>query len=117
MPIFFHIWLLSFATLAVAVVLLTLGYRLLGSDLGTDGFVRETVIALVASACQALVIWAVVALIGAPAFFHFVFAAVVAGLIYIATHLEDMGRLEASLIGATQFALYLAAVLVLSLGP
>ena len=108
MPIFLQLWLTCFLTLGAAVLGLHIAYRLLGSELGTEGVVNETVIALVASALEALVLWAAVAVIGAPHLYHIVLAAVVAGFVYLVTHLEEMTKLEASIIGATQVALYLA---------
>ena len=118
MPVFLQLWLTCFLTLGAAVRGLTFAYRILGSDLGTQeglgGFGSEVVVALVASALQALVLWAAVAVIGTPHLYHFVLAAVVAGFVYMATHLEDMTRLEAGIIGATQFLLYLLAWLFLN---
>ena len=92
MPIYVQLWLLSFATLGAAVIGVSIAYRALGSDLGTEGVVQEIIIAVVASSLQALVIWAAVTLIGTPHLFHFILAAVVAGFVYLATHLEHMDR-------------------------
>lgn len=110
MAIFLTAWLIAFLSLSLAVAGLTVAYRLLGSDLRTEGWLRETAIALVTSAIQALLLWAVISLIGYPHWLHLFLAAVIAGLVYRLTHLEDMERLEASVISITQFAIYAASI-------
>ena len=48
---------LAFVTLSVALVLLSIFYRLIESDLGLDGFRKEAVIAVIASTVQGAGFW------------------------------------------------------------
>lgn len=110
MATFFTAWLIAFLSLSLAVGALTIAYRLLGSDLGTDGWMREAGIALFASGVQALLLWTVISLIGYPHWTHLILAAVIAGIVYRLTHLVEMEQVEISVIAGTQIAIYAVAI-------
>jgi len=54
---FLKYWALSFVTLSAALILLSIFYRLLDSDLGLDEFRKEAVLAVIASAVQGAGFW------------------------------------------------------------
>jgi hypothetical protein len=86
-------WALAFVTLALALLLLSIFYALIEDDLTLQGMGKEAIIAAVASLIEAASVWVVVTFIplGARALF---IPAIIVGLIYKVTHLEDWGRYE-----------------------
>ena len=110
------IWLLCAVTLAVAVAGLHVAYRLLGSDFGTEGLVKETVTLLVASALQAgvfYIAWAVYDPESPQRLWTFVriFGVLVVVLVYKLTHLTDMDAVELILLAAAQGMLLIVWIL------
>src|SRR5215472_12733470 len=86
-------WALAFVTLAIALVLLSIFFALIEDDLALQSAGKEAIIATVASLIEGASVWVVVTFIplGARALF---IPALVVGLIYKITHLEDWGRYE-----------------------
>lgn len=86
-------WALAFVTLSVALVLLTIFFSLIEDDLTLQSVGKEAIIAVVASLIEGASVWVVVTFIplGARALF---IPALIVGLIYKVTHLEDWGRYE-----------------------
>lgn len=89
----FELWGLAFVTLCLAVLLLAMVFALIEDDLTLHNLGKETLIAAVASLIEGASVWVVVTFIplGARALF---IPALIVGLIYKATHLEDWSRYE-----------------------
>ncbi len=89
----FELWGLAFVTLCLAVLLLAMVFALIEDDLTLHNLGKETLIAAVASLIEGASVWVVVTFIplGARALF---IPALIVGLIYKVTHLEDWGRYE-----------------------
>lgn len=92
----FHLlifWVLAFATLGMALLLSSVFFALIEDDLTLHSLGKETIIAAVASLIEGASVWVVVTFIplGARAL---VIPALVVGLIYKVTHLEDWSRYE-----------------------
>ncbi|HEV2435256.1 MAG TPA: hypothetical protein VG077_04595 [Verrucomicrobiae bacterium] len=86
-------WVLAFATLGMALLLLSVFFALIEDDLTLHNLGKETMIAAVASLIEGASVWVVVTFIplGARALF---IPALIVGLIYKVTHLEDWSRYE-----------------------
>jgi uncharacterized membrane protein YhaH (DUF805 family) len=86
-------WALAFVTLVLALLLLSIFFALIEDDLTLQSVGRETMIAAVASLIEGASVWVVVTFIplGARALF---IPALIVGLLYKVTHLEDWGRYE-----------------------
>jgi uncharacterized membrane protein YhaH (DUF805 family) len=86
-------WALAFVTLAMALFLLSIFFALIEDDLTLLSAGEEAIIAGVASLIEGASVWVVVTFIplGARALF---IPALLVGLIYKVTHLEDWGRYE-----------------------
>lgn len=84
-------------TLAVALLLLAVFFALIEDDLTLQSVGKEVIIAAVAALIEGASVWVVVTFIplGARALF---LPALVVGLIYKITHLEDWGRYEVILL-------------------
>jgi len=80
-------------TLCLAVLLLAIFFALIENDLTLHNLGKETMIAAVASLIEGASVWVVVTFIplGARALF---IPALIVGLIYKITHLEDWSRYE-----------------------
>lgn len=79
----------SFVTLSVAVVLMSVFYRLIDSDLGLKGWGKETVIAVIASMVQGAGLWVTDSIMpGGGLRSQFVPTLLVA-IIYYVTHIEN----------------------------
>ncbi|MHB1156886.1 MAG: hypothetical protein ACYC26_08610 [Phycisphaerales bacterium] len=95
-------WAITSVALGLAVLLLSGVYRLLGSDLGTSGWVREITVVLITAAIQAGIFVAVLSLQDqssralSRAFFALSLA--VTYVSYKLTHLEEMEDLQIGLL-------------------
>src|SRR5262245_11429117 len=90
---FFQFWGLALLTLSVALVLLTVFYRLIDSDLGLHSLRKEAAIALVASFVQGAGFWFTTSLIPGG-FRRQIIPGMIVAVIYILTHLEDWSGYE-----------------------
>ena len=96
MPSALHIlifWALAFVTLGLALLLLNIFFALIENDLTWHSLGREAVIAAVAALIEGAGVWVVVTFIplGGRALFG---PALIVGLIYKVTHLEDWSHYE-----------------------
>jgi len=85
---FLRFWGLSFLTLSVALVLLSVFYRLIDSDPGLHGPIKEAVIAVIASAVQGTGLWVTASIIPGGGLRRQIIPTILAGIIYYATHVE-----------------------------
>ena len=85
---FFQFWGLAFLTLSVSLVLLSVFYRLIDTDLGLHSLRKEAVIATVASLAQGAGLWFTASLIPGG-FRRQIIPGMIVAIIYILTHLED----------------------------
>ncbi len=108
---FLLVWAVAATALGLSVAGLTLIYRLLGSDLGTDGWLRELGIVLFTSAIQAGLYMAVTALSNEPGRAAgqalYAFGVLATALAYKVTHLADMEALEICLLVLVNIAVLL----------
>jgi len=102
---FFQYWALAFVTLGVALVLLSLFYRFIDSDLDLHGLRKETMIAGIASAVQGAGFWFSASLFHGDAFRRLVIPGAIVGIIYWLAHLEDWSGYEIGGIAYFQGAL------------
>jgi hypothetical protein len=92
---FFQYWALAFGVLCLALVLLSIFYRFIDSDLGLHSLRKEAVIAVIASAVQGAGFWFSASLFdGQPFRKVVVIPAMIVGLIYHLTHLPDWSGYE-----------------------
>jgi hypothetical protein len=110
MTSFVQYWLIAAAALGLAVGVLSLVYRLLGSHLGTEGWLRETVIVVVTAAIQAGILVLVLGLHEEPSGHSFrgirLLAFGASYLVYKISHLNEMTDLELSILTVTNFAAF-----------
>ena len=92
--VFMLAWMFCFVTLLVTVVVLHFLYRWRGSDLELMSWGRELALALVASALQAGVYWAVIALSGRVHWSQHALGFAVVMICYKLGHLTEMTSLE-----------------------
>jgi hypothetical protein len=85
---FLRFWGLSFVTLSVALVLLSVFYRLIDSDLGLHGWGKEAVIAVIASLVQGAGLWVTASIIPGGGLRRQIIPSILVGIIYYATHIE-----------------------------
>ena len=85
---FLRFWGLSFLTLSVALVLLSVFYRLIDSDLGLHGLGKEAVIAVIASAVQGAGLWVTASIMPGGGLRSQIVPTILVGIIYYATHVE-----------------------------
>jgi len=102
---FFQYWALAFGTLCVALVLLSIFYRLIDSDLDLHGLRKEAVIAGIASAVQGAGFWLSASLFHGQPFRRLVIPGAIVGIIYWLTHLEDWSGYEIGGIAFIQAAI------------
>jgi hypothetical protein len=91
------LWTLAFVTLAMALLLLSVFFALIEDDLTLKSAGKEASIAAIASLIEGASVWAIVTFIPPAGPFlaaRFFIPALVVGIIYKATHLEDWGRYE-----------------------
>ena len=118
---FLVFWMIMFASLAVTLAVLNPIYSMFGADLGLKGFWRETVIAVVVSALQAGIFWAVLQVTGLVVGRALLGAAIVLYLSYKVTHLSDsvfegiyaMDDWAIGAIAVTQYGLLVSASYIL----
>jgi len=85
---FLKFWGLSFFTLGVALVLLSVFYRLIDSDLGLHGLGKEAVIAVLASAVQGAGLWVTASIMPGGGLRSQIVPTILVGIIYYAAHVE-----------------------------
>lgn len=100
-------WALAFLTLGIALLLLNIFFALIEEDLTLQSPGREALIAAVASLIEGASVWVVVTFIPLGAR-GLIIPALMVGLIYKVTHLEDWSRYE--IISLLLFQLVIAAV-------
>ena len=100
-------WALAFVTLGMALLVLNVFFALIEDDLTLQSLGKEALIAAVASLIEAASVWVVITFIplGARALF---IPALIVGLIYKITHLEDWSHYEIILL--LLFQVVIAAV-------
>lgn len=91
---FFQYWALSFATLAAALVLLSVFYRFIECDLALHKFRTEALIAGMASAAQGAGCWLSLSLFPGQPFKMMVIPVAIVSIIYLLTHLKDWSGYE-----------------------
>ncbi len=91
---FFQYWALAFGTLCVALLLLSVFYRLIDSDLDLHSLRQEAVIAGIASAVQGAGFWFSASLFHGDPFRRLVIPGAIVGIIYWLAHLEDWNGCE-----------------------
>ena len=110
MSFFLCAWSVAFVALGSAVLGLSFVYRILGSDFGTEGWLRETVTALVTSAMHAGTFMLVLLLHDDTNEYTFratYFLAFIATyLVYKVTHLEEMTDLELGILVITNSLMF-----------
>lgn len=97
-------WALAFVTLGVAVVLLNIFYGLIGNDLTLHSIGKEAAIAATASLVEGASVWLVLAFIPAAGR-ALIVPALIVGLIYKLSHLEDWSRYDVLLLLGFQMAI------------
>ena len=97
-------WLLAFLSLAVALLLLSIYFGLIGNDLELRGVGVELAIAGVSSLIEAVSFWLVITFIPAGSR-ALIFPVVVVALIYKVSHYEDWGRFDIFMLLAFQAAI------------
>ena len=100
-------WALAFVALAVALLLLAMFFALIEDDLSLQSVGKEAMIAAIASLIEGASVWVVLTFFPLAARALFV-PALIVGLVYKVTHLEDWGRYEIILL--LLFQLVMAAV-------
>lgn len=101
---FLEFWALAFVTLGVAVVLLNIFYGLIGNDLTLHGIGKEAVIAGSASLVEGASVWLVITFVPAAGR-ALIVPALIVGLIYKLSHLEDWSRYDVLLLLGFQMAI------------
>lgn len=115
------LWVVTFGSLALTLILLSWIYRALGGDLGLSGWKREAIIATVVSCPQAFLFWFSLAL-GVGVARMFVLAAIWLFAFYKITHsssswVEGTYAMDGSAIfaiAAVQFAILLGLGIALA---
>jgi len=97
-------WTLAFVTLASAVVLLNIFYGLIGNDLTLHSLGKEAVIAGSASLVEGASVWLVITFVPAAGR-ALIVPALIVGLIYKLSHLEDWSRYDVLLLLVFQIAI------------
>jgi hypothetical protein len=93
----FELWVLAFVTLGLALLLSAVFFALIENDLTLHSLGKEAAIAAVASLIEGAGVWAVVTFLPLTGPFlasRLFVPAVIVGIIYKATHLEDWSRYE-----------------------
>jgi hypothetical protein len=102
---FFYYWALAFGSLCVALVLLSIFYHLIDSDLDLHSVRKEALIAGVASAVQGAGFWFSTSLFPGQPFRRLVIPCAIVAIIYWLSHLEDWSGYEVSGIAFFQAAI------------
>src|SRR5258706_8289942 len=91
---FLQFWVLAFVTLSIALVLLSVFYRLIDFDLELHSLRKELVIAAIASAFQGVGFWFSASLFHGDPFRRLMIPSVIVGVIYWLSHFEDWSGYE-----------------------
>ena len=83
---FLRFWGASFVTLSIALVLMSVFYRLIDCDLGLHGWAKETVLAVIASMFQGVGLWVVYSIAPNGGYRSQVIPTIFVAIIYYATH-------------------------------
>ena len=90
-------WALAFLTLCLSLLLLNIFFALIDNDLTLHGLGKETIVAAGASLIEGASVWVVATFLplGGPLLSARLFIpAIIVGIIYKITHLEDWSRYE-----------------------
>ncbi len=123
MEVFFTAWAVAAVSLGLAVAILSVIYRVLGGDFGTDSPGREAMIVIFTSAVHGGVVTGVLAFHQTPSAHSFkaiyIIAFIATYLIYKFTHLQDMAELELMILTGLNYVIFLALWLTLGIimGP
>ena len=101
---FLEFWALAFVTLGAAVVLLSIFYGLIGNDLTLHSAGKEAAIAVSASLVEGASVWLVITFLPAAGR-ALIIPALIVGLIYKLSHLEDWSRYDVLLLLGFQMAI------------
>lgn len=111
MTLFLTAWLIAAVSLGLALLGLSLVYRLLDSDFGTQGWGREIGIAVFTAALQAVAFVFIVRLTGGSGGAYFRAAELLAfGITYVVykiSHIQEMTDVELAILVATNSAAFL----------
>jgi hypothetical protein len=115
---FLRFWGLSFLTLCVALVLLRLFYRVIGSDLGLHGPGKEFIVAVLASLVEGTGIWFARSIAPGGGLRSLIVPAIIVSFIYYLAHLEkDWSGYEAGGILSFQAVLWSVGFFMLTGEP
>jgi hypothetical protein len=95
-------WAVAFVTLCAAVVLLDIFYGLINFDFTLHTLGKETVVAAVASLVEGAGIWAIITFVPRAAL-AVTIPALIVGMIYKVSHLEDWSRYDVMALLLFQF--------------
>jgi len=107
------LWALAFVTLGLAVALLNLFSGLIGSDLALHPVKKEAAIAGIASLLEGVSLWLVITFVP-TAVRALIVPALIVGLLYKVSHLQDWSRYDVLLLLAFQLAIGGFAVALLA---
>jgi hypothetical protein len=97
-------WAVAFVTLGAALVLLNIFYDLIGFDLGLHNLGKECVIAAMASVVEGASVWTILTFVP-MAGRALIVPALIVGIIYKISHLEDWSRYEIMALLLFQFTI------------
>jgi hypothetical protein len=106
---FYTYWVCAFLTLSTSLLLLFCYFRLVGSDLGLNGFIRELVLALGVSACEAGLMRLLSWVIGYHYEHNMIGPGLIVILIYKLAHLADWDNFEAPVLFGLQMTVWLSS--------
>ena len=112
---FLKLWILCTITLAGALAITWVGYRLKSLDSGLNGAAREVAILLCVGVLEAICLFLVWRIVGWTHWLQYMVAAVIGGLGYKVTHVSEMDEYQPFVIGITQLILFWPTLIVL--GP
>jgi hypothetical protein len=106
-------WALAFATLIAALVLLNIFYALIDNDLGLRTVKEEALIAGLAALVEGGSVWLVISFVPNAARALFI-PALIVGVIYKCSHLEDWSSKDIALFLVFQFVIAWSVMLLFS---
>jgi hypothetical protein len=111
LPLFLTAWLIAAIALGLALLGLSLVYRLLDSDFGTEGWGREIGLVIFTAGVQALAFLFIVRLTGGSGGAYFRAAELLAFgitfVVYKISHFQEMTEVELAILVATNSAVFL----------
>jgi len=110
---FLQYWALAFGSLCVALLLVSLFYRLIDFDFGFHSLGKEAVIAGIASAVQGAGFWFSASLFHGQPFRRLVIPGIIVYFIYFLSHLEDWSGYEVGAIAFFQMAVLIIGACLL----